>query len=245
MRCAPSLPILLLLLLAPRADAANVVVRFTTALGDFDVELCTELSELCLGVAPNTVANFLSYVDSGAYQGSFVHRSVPGFVIQGGGFTANGTSFPVQQIDNGGVTVDSEFNQSNERGTVAVPLPSDPPDSTNPCDTDENGGSAGWFVSVADNSSLDCGLFTVFGVVVPPGMSVVDEINQLFRLNFGLGTTPLVDEYPCNPNPQGQCTTNPVPYFVYTEITRVPEPGSLAGAAAALAVGALAVRRRA
>lgn len=225
-----------LLFVAPLAAfAENPFVRVTTPMGDFDIELCTELSTRCLGVAPNTVANFLSYVDSDAYDDSFVHRSVLDFVIQGGSFTANHVSLPVSQIDTGGVTVDSEFNQSNERGTVAVPLPADPPGSTNPCDTGENAGSSGWFVSVGDNSALDCGLFTVFGVVVEPGMTVVDAINARSRVNFGLGPSPVDPTYECMPNAQQQCTGNPVPHLIYTQIERVPEPGP-----ALIPVGALA-----
>jgi cyclophilin family peptidyl-prolyl cis-trans isomerase len=51
-----------------------------TPLGDIEIELFDE-------VAPGTVENFLNYVNDGDYEDSFVHRSVPGFVIQGGGFT--------------------------------------------------------------------------------------------------------------------------------------------------------------
>ena len=69
------------------ARADNPVVRFTTPLGSFDVELCAELSAACPGVAPNTVANLLRYVDEDRYPDTtFIHRSATDpAVIQGGG----------------------------------------------------------------------------------------------------------------------------------------------------------------
>src|SRR5262245_58448122 len=62
------------------------IVTFHTSLGDFKVQLFSD-------VAPQTVANFLNYVNSGAYNNSIIHRSVPGFVEQGGGFTTNNATF--------------------------------------------------------------------------------------------------------------------------------------------------------
>ena len=231
------------------ARASNPVVRVTTDVGSFDIELCQEVSTLCLGIAPNTVANFLSYVDSGAYHDSFVHRSIgnanAGGLIQGGTFVANHLSFPVTYVPDSG-DIPNEFNQSNERGTISVPL-ANRPDAVNPtCDTLPDSGSSGWFVNVADNSGLDCGLFTVFGVVnSEEGMTVVSAINSLFRLSLQFGTTPLLTSYQCNPNANQQCTGNPVPYFVYTEFSRVPEAGTALSAAVALGSLAAVKRRRA
>jgi peptidyl-prolyl cis-trans isomerase A (cyclophilin A) len=248
--CRPVAPLLLLaLLLAPgpsRAD--NPVVRFTTPVGSFDVELCQAVSANCAGAAPNTVANFLSYLDSGAYGGSFVHRVVPGFVIQGGSWYID----PAIPIDMGPLKeittqapIANEFNQSNVRGTVALPLiPA--ANATGPCDTMPDSGTSGWFVSVADNSStLDCGSFTVFGVVVHGTMDVVDIIDNLGQINlnpgvdYGLGNVPLLDSYMCDIDPTMTfCQTNPVPYLI---TTRLPEPGGTAAAVAA--VGAVLATR--
>ena len=61
-------------------SAAAQTVRFQTNMGNIDVVLLPES-------APLTVANFLNYVNRGAYDNSFFHRSVPGFIVQGGGFT--------------------------------------------------------------------------------------------------------------------------------------------------------------
>jgi cyclophilin family peptidyl-prolyl cis-trans isomerase len=233
----------LVLLLASTARAENPVVRFATPVGSWDAELCAEISTLCLRAAPLTVANFLNYVDDGDYGDSFVHRAPRDFVIQGGSFTADHVNFHTDPVPVD-APIASEFQEfSNVRGTISVPLPPDPPTSTNPCDTDEHGGTSGWFVNIGDNSGLDCGFFTVFGVVLGDGMQVVDAIDALFRLNFGLGPSPVTDDYECNPNAQQQCTTNPIPYLVYTGITRVPEPGP-AASAAILALAALWRRRQ-
>ena len=225
----PQWPVLLALLLLPaRAGAENPQVRLTTPLGSFRLELCTEVSARCLGAAPNTVANFLRYVDDGDYRDSFVHRSLPGFVIQGGSFRVEGGFLDVVPTDD---PVANEFNQSNERGTVSVPLVGDGPTA---CDTDENSGTSGWFVNVGDNSELDCGLFTVFAVVVEPGMEVVDAIASLTRYNLGgaLSTLPL----------DGYSGAGPVvPHLVYTNVIRLPEPATglqaLAAAGALVALG--------
>lgn len=229
---------LVLLALAPEADAANPVVRFTTPMGAFDAELCQEVSTQCLGAAPNTVAHFLQTVDAGAYANSFVHRSATNFVIQGGSFTwSDGLGYvcpaPCPSIPN-------EFNQSNLRGTISVPLAQGNPDS----------GNTGWFVNTANNSLLDGQSFTVFAKVLGDGMTVVDAINDAFLLFWMFTTypdgTPVTPDYECNPDDQGVCTTVPHSYLVYTEITRVPEPGALAAAlAASAALGGLARRRRA
>jgi peptidyl-prolyl cis-trans isomerase A (cyclophilin A) len=125
---------------------ANSVVRFSSNVGDIDMELFdTE--------TPLTVANFLFYVNAGRYNQSFIHRSVPGFVIQGGGFGLNGTTvLPVPT----NVAVPNEPGISNLRGTVAMAKLGSSPDSA----------TSQWFWSLADNSAnLDNqnGGFTVFG----------------------------------------------------------------------------------
>ena len=67
-------------------------VTLTTPLGDVGIELFDE-------AAPETVANFLKYINDGDYKNSFIHRSSPGFVVQGGGFTfINGTVDQIPRI---------------------------------------------------------------------------------------------------------------------------------------------------
>ena len=89
------------------------MVRFSSNVGEIDMELFdTE--------KPLTVANFLFYVNAGRYNQSFIHRSVPGFVIQGGGFGLNGTS--VLSVTTN-AAVQNEPGISNLRGTVSMAKP--------------------------------------------------------------------------------------------------------------------------
>ena len=149
--------------------------------------------------APNTVANFLDYVNGttvngGSYDNSFIHRSADAFidgvnrdfVIQGGGYTFDPTlndgSFSYDTVNeeyNGGlqeVTTDSpirnEFKRSNLRGTIAMAKRS----------LDPHSATSQWFINVGDNSSIldeQNEGFTVFGEVLADGMTVVDQIAKL------------------------------------------------------------------
>lgn len=155
-------------------SAAPTAVRFNTSLGAINVTLLT-------GTAPKTVANFLSYVNSGAYNNSFFHRSVQSgiFIIQGGGY---------QFINNAVVTIQqsapvlSEFSVSNTRGTLAMALSSNPDGTTN-----ANSGTSEWFFNNKDNSaSLDPQKFTVFGQVADSAsLAVMDQIAGLAPVNAG------------------------------------------------------------
>jgi cyclophilin family peptidyl-prolyl cis-trans isomerase len=162
---------LLAILFLPSLAAAVVNVRMQTDLGAIDIELFDT-------VAPQTVANFMNYVNDGDYEGTFFHRSDPGFVVQGGGFIAN---TPVGSILTDGASlipvdppVMNEFNLSNVRGTIAMAKVGDDPDSA----------TSQWFFNLADNSAnLDNqnGGFTVFAQVLNQGMAVVDSIAALQR----------------------------------------------------------------
>lgn len=114
--------------------------------------------------APETVANFLNYVEDDDYVNSFIHRSVPGFVVQGGGYTFNSES-GIEEVPSDRAVV-NEFSpqRSNTTGTIAMAkLGNNPNSATNQ-----------WFFNLANNnasddpSSLDNqnGGFTVFGEVV-------------------------------------------------------------------------------
>ena len=141
-------------------------VLIETPLGDIEIELLTE-------DAPKTVANFLSYIESGKYTNSFMHRSVrlqdnSGFVIQGGGFTFTGTLGLITPFD----PVENEFKVSNTRGTVAMAKLSGQPDSA----------TSQWFINLSDNSEVldgQNGGFTVFAKVIGNGMAVADAISDL------------------------------------------------------------------
>lgn len=140
------------------------------------VELHTVLGDICLemldgpGEAPDTVANFLRYVARGDYDQSFIHRSVPGFVIQGGGYTwTELDGYDTVPMD---PPILNEPGISNLRGTVAMAKLGGDPDSA----------TSQWFINLADNVGLDLpanGAFTVFARVVDEDMPVVDAIEAL------------------------------------------------------------------
>jgi peptidyl-prolyl cis-trans isomerase A (cyclophilin A) len=155
-----SVSLLFLAMLALPAQARPYVCM-ETSLGNICIELFDD-------IAPKTVENFLTYVRGGDYNGTFLHRSVQGFIIQGGGyFYLGGTTVSEVPKD---APVQNEFNRSNLRGTIAMAkLGSDP-----------NSATSEWFINLADNSAnLDNqnGGFTVFGQVVGNGMAVVDAIE--------------------------------------------------------------------
>ena len=143
------------------------VVEFETAMGTFEVNLYDNAT-------PATVANFLNYVNNGAYTNSIFHRSPPGFVVQGGGFTY-GLALPLNAIPaNPAIVNEPEF--SNVRGTIAMAKTNDPNSATNQ-----------WFFNLTNNSAnLDVqnSGFTVFGEVVNDGMVVIDAIAALPIYNF-------------------------------------------------------------
>ena len=122
-----------LLALLPTLLLANPQVRLETSAGPVTVELYEDK-------APQTVANFLKYVDDGFYDGTQFHRVIRGFMIQGGGFDQSGqrkaTRSPIQnEADNG---------LSNERGTLAMARTGNPHSAT-----------AQFFINLVDNDNLD------------------------------------------------------------------------------------------
>ena len=147
-----SLYLLLAVLFLPSLATAVVNVRMQTDLGAIDIELFDT-------VAPQTVANFMNYVNDGDYDGTFFHRSIPGFVVQGGGFITNTPSGSILVDGASHIPTDppviNEFNLSNLRGTIAMAKVGGDPDSA----------TSEWFFNLDDNSeNLDNqnGGFTVF-----------------------------------------------------------------------------------
>lgn len=152
--------------LAPAVtDPAEPIVQMSTAAGEVLVQLYPVK-------APQTVANFLKYVDSNLYDDSFIHRSVPGFIIQGGGhFVDIANNNSISAIGSFGAVL-NEPGDSNTRGTIAMAK----------VDGDPNSATNQWFFNLADNSSnLDSQNegFTVFGKVLDSSMGVVDSIAAL------------------------------------------------------------------
>jgi len=142
------------------------------------VELVTTEGSLCIDLlpdeAPEAVANFLALVDGGDYEGAILHRSVPGFVIQGGGFRYDPvTGFETIGAGTSPGDVRDGGSASNTRATVAMAR-------------DSQTGIASqnqFFVSLADNSFLDGQGFVVFGSVRDDSMAVADAIAGLPILN--------------------------------------------------------------
>jgi cyclophilin family peptidyl-prolyl cis-trans isomerase len=145
--------------------------------------------EMLAADAPQNVANFLRYVDEGRYLNTILHRSIPGFVIQGGGYYSR---LPIEHIPTFPAVV-NEFRRSNTRGTVAMAkLPETTPGGG------PNSATSEWFINLANNAAnLDAqnGGFTVFARVISQGMAVADAIAALPRssddfplFNFAGGT---------------------------------------------------------
>lgn len=155
--------IILSLLLLPTLALAGPKVVIKTSMGDIQVELNQQQ-------APVSTANFLSYVDSGFYNGTIFHRVIPNFMIQGGGFikdmTRKVTKTPIKNEAGNGL--------HNKRGTIAMAR-------TNVVDS----ATSQFFINHADNSFLDHRSnssrgygYAVFGSVTR-GMDVVDKIADV------------------------------------------------------------------
>jgi peptidyl-prolyl cis-trans isomerase A (cyclophilin A) len=133
------------------------MIRFETTLGDFTIELLEK-------EAPLSVANFLRYIDDEFFDGTIFHRIVPGFVIQGGGFTEDMTQKTTQPP----VKNEADNGLKNKRGTLSMAR-------TN----DINSATSQFFVNLKDNNFLDHSRanfgYAVFARVTE-GMDVVDKI---------------------------------------------------------------------
>jgi uncharacterized protein (TIGR03437 family) len=207
---------LLLPVVAPGQTSTGPIVRFSTSLGDIDVQLLTEN-------APKTVENFLNYMNRGAYNNSIIHRSVPGFIIQGGGYQLNQTITEIRQDP----PVVNEYRISNTRGTLAMAKLGDNPNSA----TNQ------WFFNLANNSqnlNNQNGGFTVFGRVVnSSGLTIMDRIAAVRVPNPPILAAPF-DSMPLLNYPNGS-PSNWTPVMV-TSISLV---SSINGVVSASGFGAL------
>ncbi len=165
-----ALSIALLSALHPRAARAQIggcTPDFSNAVTlDIVTSLGTIPIEFYPNMAPITVDNFVAYAARGDYDGTLIHRSVPGFVIQGGGFREQSGAYAAVSTD---PDIDNEPCLSNTRGTVAMARLGGLPNSA----TNQ------WFINLADNfflDSTDGEGFTAFARVVGDGMSVADAI---------------------------------------------------------------------
>lgn len=141
------------------------IVQFQTVLGDFSVNLYDKTT-------PKTVENFLAYVNSSStpYKNSVIHRSVPGFIVQGGGFKYD-TKLPLISIAQNAAVINEPI-YANRRGTIAMAKVSG----------NVNSATNQWFFNLKDNSGIldsQNGGFTVFGEVTGNGMAIVDAMAAL------------------------------------------------------------------
>jgi len=145
------------------------VVKLHTNFGEITIELDAEK-------APITVANFLSYVESGFYADTIFHRVIDGFMIQGGGFTEAMS----QKETNATIKNEANNGLANKKYTIAMARTPNP-----------DSASSQFFINVADNDFLNFSAptsqgwgYCVFGKVVA-GTEVVDKIAKVQTGNRG------------------------------------------------------------
>ena len=162
------------------AHAANPQLEVKTSQGTLTIELYQDK-------APKTVENFLQYAKDGFFNGTVFHRVIPGFMIQGGGFTPDLKQKETRaQIQN-----EAKNGLKNETGTLAMARTSDP-----------HSASAQFFINLQNNSFLDYPGrdgwgYAVFGKVVQ-GFDIVQKIATVPTANAGphqnVPTTPVLIE---------------------------------------------------
>ena len=143
-------------------------VKFTTSQGEFVVELEP-------GKAPQTVENFLQYVQDKHYEGTVFHRVIDGFMIQGGGFTADMQQKPTRAP----IALEARNGLKNDRYTIAMARTGNP-----------NSATSQFYINVANNDMLnapnpDGHGYAVFGKVVQ-GQAVIDKIRTVPTGNRGM-----------------------------------------------------------
>ena len=157
------------LALSPAAWAQNATqVNFQTSAGNFTLELYPDK-------APKSVENFLQYVKDKHYNGTIFHRVIDGFMVQGGGFTADMKQKPTRPP----IPLEAKNGLKNDRGTIAMARTGDPHSAT-----------AQFFINVVDNASLNAPApdgygYAVFGKVVS-GMETIDKIRLAAVGNKGM-----------------------------------------------------------
>ena len=140
-------------------------VRFQTTMGNFVVELYP-------AKAPKTVQNFVQYAQDKHFDGTIFHRVIDGFMVQGGGFTADMAQKPTRAP----ILLEIDRSLKNERGTIAMARTGNP-----------NSATAQFFINLVDNANLNAPQpdgygYAVFGKVVS-GMETIDAIRSVATRN--------------------------------------------------------------
>ncbi len=193
------------------------IVRFTSWFNSGGVPLSLDMA-IFSNRAPITRQNFLKYVSDGDFVNSFIHRSVPGFVIQGGGFCLSSNGIEAVPTD---PTIANEFGISNTLGTIAMAKLGSSPDSA----------TSQWFVSLGANSDIldpQNGGFTVFGRMTKATLSTAQLFGnpQFFppwSFNSPFDELPLFYGY----NSQTDDPTNNV--ILFNSVSLAPLPAGQAG----------------
>ena len=156
------LPFLLSMLLTTTAQAEqNPKVLLQTNLGNMTIELYPQQ-------APITVQNFLNYVDNGFYEGTIFHRTIAGFMIQGGGFNADMS----RKETGGAIKNESDNGLSNAQGTIAMARTRIPDSATSQ-----------FFINTVNNRNLDARPGR-------PGYAVFGKVTQGLDLAIRIGRSP-------------------------------------------------------
>lgn len=151
------------------SNMSNPQIKFETSKGDFTAELYADK-------APKSVANFLSYVEAGFYDGTIYHRVIPGFMIQGGGMNPDMS----EKSNNAPIENEADNGLLNEEGTLAMARTNDPHSATSQ-----------FFINVSNNTFLNHTSktpqgwgYAVFGKVTD-GLDVVKAIEAVKTGNHG------------------------------------------------------------
>jgi len=203
------------------AITGSVVRVQTNAAGNasaFYLELFDRLhptSPAATRTTPLTVANFLGYVNKGAYNGVIFHRLVKDFVLQGGGFAQpKRAGIKAPTAIKQGAKLTNEPGNGNVRGTIAMAkLGGDPDSATNQ-----------WFINLADNrTNLDNqnGGFTAFGRVLGAGKTLIDVLSGITVVDADGGK--VFSHLPLQGLKSGQKTLNPGNYLAVSRAERSDE----------------------
>ncbi|HIF18658.1 MAG TPA: peptidyl-prolyl cis-trans isomerase [Cycloclasticus sp.] len=179
LRTAAFFAVLLSSTLLYATDTSNMtIIKFTTNQGEITLELDGEK-------APNTVKNFVAYIEDGFYEGTIFHRIIPNFMAQGGGFTSEFQQKPVKNpIEN-----EADNGLKNDRGTIAMARTGDPHSATGQ-----------FFINLKDNDFLNHSSktqqgwgYAVFGKVTD-GMDTIDKMAAIPTGSGGMFPTDVPQE---------------------------------------------------
>lgn len=163
------------LALSKRDKGTRPVARYSTFLGNMDVELYGDKT-------PKNVSNFFTYSSTGAWDNTFIQRNLPGFIFQLGGYTVTDQN-AIDDVTQVG-TVDNEPSPTQaERGTISIARP----DDNNPA-TDDKGSNEFFFNLVDNEANLGAqnGGFTEFGKInSAAGLAVMDALSAFPTVNGG------------------------------------------------------------